>query len=179
MRQNLSGKPRPVKRVHFAENAKEEKPVLRWPRSLPFDLKPPRAGQLVNGRGKTPTYFLAWKFDPHELVPGPGPTGGTPSTIDKNFVNINGWVANWHANPTPYRIPRPRLIPWVGGKNDDDYYFVVYSNHHDPRGITLEDAKYARDALPELVFIKDKEERDKFIDGAFRWYKEKKLEEFE
>ncbi|KAF7332656.1 hypothetical protein MKEN_00148400 [Mycena kentingensis (nom. inval.)] len=170
--QNSSGNP--VKRVQFAEKTKAKAPTLKWPRSLPFRTKPPRCGQLVIDRGRTPAYFLAWKLTPLYLEPGP--SGRDWSGLSTDFVDR--WVANWNANPPDHRVPRPCLKLWIGasGANDADVYFVAYSNHADPAAFTLEDAQYARDALPEFAFMCMTEKRDELLDAAFRWYRQDPLQ---
>nr|GAT59712.1 predicted protein [Mycena chlorophos] len=139
-------------------------PRKSFPESrLPED-KPPKRGEIVPGKGKTPLYILAWRLLPRNLVSGP--RGGSHISLHDDFVLR--WANNVRANPADHILQRPAVVSFFGGLKDDHVYFVAASNNEDPENYDPKDLEYARNALPKIQqWIADEID----VEAGLRWYR--------
>ncbi|KAF7302237.1 hypothetical protein MIND_00790700 [Mycena indigotica] len=151
------------------DHPRQKPPMPSWtrfPPFLPFDVKPPKRGTIVEGKGATPVYVLGWRFSTMDVVSGPA--GGDCSGLHDDFVLR--WADNLRANFTRHYIHWPAVLQSIGVDDDDDFYYVAGTNYDDPETITSRDFRHAKAALPPRQPWSTVN-----VDDVFGWYRTSKM----
>ncbi|KAF7302359.1 hypothetical protein HMN09_00869500 [Mycena chlorophos] len=141
---------------------------MLFPEYRTFDDKPPKRGTMVEGKGPTPLYALAWRFNPLALLPGP--SGGSLTALESDF--ITRWAESFRTKADRQRIDqiyRPLVLESLDGYRDYYVYYIAASNADDPAKITLGDVKFAKRALPPKFVPEANVDVDS--DGVFGWFR--------
>ncbi|KAF7332623.1 hypothetical protein MKEN_00145100 [Mycena kentingensis (nom. inval.)] len=135
-------------------------PNPNFPISLAFEQKPPLRDTEIEGRGLTPTYYLAWRLEMEDY------------DYQTDTVDSDEFRERWlQAIQGTRRARSMTIAPFVSSilhadPQDSSVYFIVATNTRDPGSFKEDDIEYAQRALPKIHPHRRVE-----LDAVFRWYK--------